>query len=43
MASDTDLGRAAIMQDIIEGNIKNSRFDRAATGVEQLQQFNSTN
>ena len=43
MASDTDLGRAAIMQDIIEGDIRNSKFDRAATAVEQLQQHNSTN
>ena len=42
IASDTDLGRAVIMQDLIEGNIKDQQFDRAASGVEQLQQFNST-
>ena len=43
MASDTDLGRAVIMQDIIEGNIRDQQFGRAAGGVEQLRQFNSTN
>ena len=42
MASDTDLGRAADLQDRIEGNIRNLQFDRAAGGVEQLRQFNST-
>ena len=43
MASDTDLGRAVIMQNVIEGNIRNQQFDQAAKGVEQLRKFNSSN
>ena len=42
-AENQDLGRAAIMQDMIEGNIRSGQFDRAADGVEQLRKFNSSN
>tara|TARA_R100000315_G_scaffold17121_1_gene6007 strand:+ start:466 stop:5112 length:4647 start_codon:yes stop_codon:yes gene_type:complete len=41
-ASDTDLGRAVILQNIIEGNIQQDNFEGAASAVKQLQQFNST-
>jgi len=42
IASDTDLGRAAILQDVIEGSIRDQKFKQAASGVDQLRQFNST-
>ena len=41
-ASDTDLGRAVILQNIIEGNIQQNNFEGAASAVDQLRQFNST-
>ena len=42
-ADNEDLGRAAIVQDMIEGNIRKGQFERAADGVEQLRKFNSSN
>ena len=41
-ASDTDLGRAVILQNMIEGNIQQNNFEGAASAVDQLRQFNST-